>query len=254
MVVVQHQHDLLGHPGQLVDQRGDHRLEGGRLQALQERGDLLGDPRAQRVQGGGDMAPEPRRVVVGVVQRQPGNRSGIVSGPVGQQGGLAEAGRGAHQGQLVLMCLGEPVDQPGAGHEAGTGARDVQLGRQQRIRRGGGGRSWGRCGRLGHRCPPSCPFGADGVRRRLIVELAEDRRLWSSTAAGRSRAVDIAQFLAAVVPVGLAVPADAVEILDAVLRRGQAQHLGGSVCRIGRAAKIPPRTPPSGDAHPRARP
>jgi hypothetical protein len=27
VVVVQHQHDLLGHAGQLVDQRGRHRLD-----------------------------------------------------------------------------------------------------------------------------------------------------------------------------------------------------------------------------------
>ncbi len=34
VVVVQHQHGLLGHPGQLVDEGGDHRLERGGLQTL----------------------------------------------------------------------------------------------------------------------------------------------------------------------------------------------------------------------------
>jgi hypothetical protein len=164
VVVVQHQHDLVGQGGQLVDQGGHHRIEGGGPQATpQQRGDLLGDARADPVERGGGVPPEPRWVVVAGVQRQPGDRPSAAPGPVRQQDGLAEAGRRAHQDQLAAVRLGKPVGQPGAGHKAGTGARDVQLGGQQHIPLGGGGRSWGRGGRLSHRCPqPLCLLGHDG--------------------------------------------------------------------------------------------
>jgi hypothetical protein len=74
-----------------------------------------------------------------------------------------------------------------------------------------------------------------GVRSWLIVRLAEYRRLWSSTAARRAGSRVPHHLLAAGVSDRLAVPADAVEILNAVLRLGQAQILGELVRRIGRA-------------------
>jgi hypothetical protein len=114
VIVVQHQHDRIGHASQLVDQRGRHRLEGSRLLALQQPGDRTGNPWARPVQCGGDVAPEPHWVVVGLVQRQPGHRPLATPGPVGQQGGLAEAGRGADQHQLAGHPLGQPLGQLGA--------------------------------------------------------------------------------------------------------------------------------------------
>jgi hypothetical protein len=154
VVVVQHQHDLLGHPGQLIDQGRHHRLERDGLQAItQQRADLPGDPRAYLIQRGGGMPPEPGRVVVALVQRQPGDRPLAAPGPVGQQGGLAEAGRGAHQGQLDPVRLGEPVGEPRAGHKAATGLGHVQLGGQH-IPLAADGSSWGRRGRLSHRAHP----------------------------------------------------------------------------------------------------
>jgi hypothetical protein len=73
VVVVQDQHDPpLGPLDQLVDQHGQDRLQR-RLAALEQGIDLLTDPGSQLVQGGGDVAPEPRRVTVATVQRQPGH-------------------------------------------------------------------------------------------------------------------------------------------------------------------------------------
>jgi hypothetical protein len=148
VVVVQHQHVRIRPGGQLVDQRGHYRLERPRRR-VQQCGDTLPDPGVHLVQGGGDVAPEPRRVVVAFVQRQPGDRSRAVVGPVGQQGGLAEPGRGAHQGELAGGALGQPLQQPRAGQEPGAGAGRVQLGGQQHVPLGHAGRGHAGHGRAG---------------------------------------------------------------------------------------------------------
>jgi hypothetical protein len=66
VIVVQHQHDLLGQLRQLVDESGHRALQRGRWRSKQ-RGHPLGDPGPDRVQGGGHMAPESRRVVVRLI-------------------------------------------------------------------------------------------------------------------------------------------------------------------------------------------
>jgi hypothetical protein len=99
VVVVQDQQHLARLGGELVDQGRDQPLKRRRGGRAEQRGDLLGDPRARPVQRGDHMPPEPRRVVVAAVQRQPGHRPPAAAGPVGQQAGLAEPRRRAHQQQ-----------------------------------------------------------------------------------------------------------------------------------------------------------
>jgi len=67
VVVVQDQHHLVGLGSQLVDQDRHQPLERRRGRRAEQWGDPLGDPGPHRVQRGEDVAPEPRRVVVGFV-------------------------------------------------------------------------------------------------------------------------------------------------------------------------------------------
>jgi hypothetical protein len=143
VIVVQDQHERFGSLDQLVDQHRQHRLQR-RLGALKQGIDPLTDPGSHPIQGGGDIAPEPRRVAVAAVQRQPGHRLLAAPGPVAQQAGLAEAGRRAHQGEFEGRALGEALQQPWAGQEAGSWAGGVQLGCQQAVPLGR------RRGRLSH--------------------------------------------------------------------------------------------------------
>jgi hypothetical protein len=82
VVVVQHQRQLSGPGDQLVDDGGHHRLQRGRLGPAQQRGEPLADRDPRPVQRGGDVAPEPHRVVVAGVQRHPGDRPPGVARPV----------------------------------------------------------------------------------------------------------------------------------------------------------------------------
>ena len=93
------------------------------------------------------MPPEPRRVVIGRVQRQPRHRPVARPDPVGQQRRLAEPGRGTHQDQPPGQPLIQRLHQPRAGHQPRPRAGHVQLGGQQDILLGRGSRGRGR--RLG---------------------------------------------------------------------------------------------------------
>jgi len=88
------------------------------------------------------MAPEPGRVVIAGIQRQPGRRPLGAPDPFGQQDGLAVAGRRADQDEPLSPGLVEPLRQPRARHQIGPQSGHVQLGGQQDIvlrRRGSGG-------------------------------------------------------------------------------------------------------------------
>jgi hypothetical protein len=140
VVVVQHQRGLLGPGGQLVDDGGHHRLQRGRLGPAQQRGEPLTDRDPRPVQRGGDVAPEPHRVVVAGVQGQPRDRAPGMAGPVAEQAGLAEAGRRTDQRQLPRHPAVEPFQQPGAGEQARPRPRprQVELGGQQEVGLGRG--------------------------------------------------------------------------------------------------------------------
>ena len=84
----------------------------------QQRADPLGDPRAAPGPARPPHAPEPRRVVVASVQRQPRHRPPAIASPVGQHGRLTEPGRGANQHQLSRQPLAERLDQARARHKS----------------------------------------------------------------------------------------------------------------------------------------
>ncbi len=102
VVVVEDQYRLVvvtGLGGKLVDQSGHHALERRRRRRTQQGAQPPGDPWAHPVQRGNGMAPEPTRVVVARVQRQPRGRPTTAPGPVGQQDRLAVPGRGGYHDQ-----------------------------------------------------------------------------------------------------------------------------------------------------------
>jgi hypothetical protein len=150
VVVVQDQHGLLVARGQLVDQRGQQRRAGRaaglRKQGARARPDAGLDP----VQGRDHVAPEAHRVVVVGVQGQPRHRPAAAGSPVGQQCGLAEARRRAHQRQVAPHRHSQALDQVGTRQHVWAAARHADLGGQQLIPRGALGDGWQRGGWLGH--------------------------------------------------------------------------------------------------------
>ena len=152
VVVVQDQHHrvLARLGGQLVDQRRHQPLKRRRRRAGQRAGSLA-DPRPRPVQRGHHMPPEPHRVVIASIQRQPRHRPAARPGPVGQQRRLAEPGRGTHQDQPPGQRLAERPRQPRPRHEPRPRAGHVQLGGQQDILLSRGSRRQGCRLGLSHR-------------------------------------------------------------------------------------------------------
>ena len=148
VVVVEDKQGLL--PGQIVDQRRDQALERSRRWRAEQRSHPFAGPRTGPVQRGYRVAPEPGRVVVPRVQREPGDRVLAVPGPVGEQDRLAVSSRGGGQDEPPRQALIEPRRQPRPWHLAGARPRQVQLGGEQDIRPPGC--HW----RLNHHWPARC--------------------------------------------------------------------------------------------------
>jgi hypothetical protein len=134
--------------GYLVDQGRHQRLERGWRGRPEQRAHPLADPRPHPVQRGHRMPPEPGRIVVASIQRQPGHQMPAAPDPLSQQDRLAVPGRPADQDQPASPALLQPLRQPRARHQIRPHPGHMQLGGQQHIalRRGGLG-----CGRLTHR-------------------------------------------------------------------------------------------------------
>ena len=147
VVVIQDQQGLAvaGLGGQLVDQRRDQALERRRRGRPEQRGHPFADPGAGPVQRGHRVTPEPGRIVVPLIQRQPGSRVGAAPGPVRQQDRLAVPGRGAYQDQPPGQALIQACRQPRPLHQARPRGGHVQLGGEQDIP------LWRRRRRLSHR-------------------------------------------------------------------------------------------------------
>ena len=91
--------------GQLVDQRRHQPLKRWRRRRAQQRADSLPDPRARPVQRGNHVPPQPHRVVVGRVQRQPGHRAVARPGPVRPAGSSCRTRPGRTPGSAAAPAL-----------------------------------------------------------------------------------------------------------------------------------------------------
>ena len=125
VVVVQHEDDLRRHGFDLVEQCGERRLRHrrGRGQQLQRR---VADPGHRRLEGGHQVRPEQRGVVVPAVQGQPGDRRagrGRRAEPFGEQRRLAEAGRRGQDGERRPGRAAQPFGEPTACDRTGPPRR-----------------------------------------------------------------------------------------------------------------------------------
>ena len=197
-------------------------------------------PPAAPVQRGGDMAPEPGRVVVARVQRQPGHRPAAAPGPVGQQGRLAEPGRGADQRQLPLHPLGRAAPAAAAGLQAGRGRGTCSLVASSASRSGRGGGVDGPGSAIGD---PSAPAGSrrcPGARRgacpapRRPSPGTHAQAVEVSTRGEQARGANARRPAGAHVPVPFPLSGDAT---------GPA---GGLASRSGRWRRAPSGVPPAG--------
>ena len=132
VVIVEDKQGLLL-PGQVVDQSRDQPPERRRRGRPEQRRHPFAGPGAGPVQRGHRVAPEPGRIVVPRIQRQPPDRLPAAPGPVGQQDRLAVSRRGADQDQPPGQALIEPRRQPRPRHQVRPRPGQVQLGGQQDI-------------------------------------------------------------------------------------------------------------------------
>ena len=140
MIIIEDQQHLAvsGRSGKVVDQRRHQPIEGRRGGRPKQRGDPRSDPRPCLVQRRDSMAPEPRRIAISAVQRQPADRSATTPGPVSQQSRLAEPSRCAQQHEPTRQSVAEPIEQPRARHETGLRVGRIQLRGKQNISLGRG--------------------------------------------------------------------------------------------------------------------
>ena len=89
--------------------------------------------------GGDKVSPEPRRVIVTFVQRDPGDGPVAASGPLAQQRRLAETSRGGDERQLAGKAQAflkaalpkprvQPFDQAWAWHQLWSDRGDIEFG------------------------------------------------------------------------------------------------------------------------------
>jgi hypothetical protein len=97
--------------GQFVDQRRHQPIGRGLCERAQQRTGQLANPGACLAHRRDRVAPKPRRIVVGSVQRQPGRQPPAAPGPVGQQDSLARPSRGADQDQPSRQPLLQPASR-----------------------------------------------------------------------------------------------------------------------------------------------
>ena len=118
VVVVEHQRDVLGEPGevaeQLVHDQGDRRT------CLQARKGAGAERGLERLESRQKPAPETHRVVVADAERQPGHRQPVtdLARPGRQSRRLPKPGWRGHQRHRVPRHPVEALHQPGARHQA----------------------------------------------------------------------------------------------------------------------------------------
>jgi hypothetical protein len=79
--------------------------------------------------GGREITHEALRVAVTLVESEPRRRDGLPCQPLRCEGRLAEAGRGGHQSDPVLLDgVVEPIEEPASLHELGPAGRPAEFG------------------------------------------------------------------------------------------------------------------------------
>jgi hypothetical protein len=144
VVVVEDQRELVRRGPERVDQGSHDAPARHHPWGTQERDHLLAEAFAGAVKGNDHVPPEPHRVVVVGVQRQPRDALPGASGPVGEQGGLAEARGRAHENHVPGHPRVESLDQAGSVKVVAADFWDVELGGEEVIALTGCRFVWGR--------------------------------------------------------------------------------------------------------------
>ncbi len=136
VVVVEDEDKRVAPVSELVEQQRQRALydrQPGRTQHLERALAQTGSDRPERSD---HVRPEADRVVVGAVERKPGEVRVTARAPLRKQRRLPPAGPGAHDNQPCLTQR-KLLEQPKAGDEFRARPRRVQLGREEnRPRRG----------------------------------------------------------------------------------------------------------------------
>ncbi|MDP9207528.1 MAG: hypothetical protein M3O65_03330 [Actinomycetota bacterium] len=132
VVVVQDQEQRQFHPAQLVEQsRQDHPVQV-RARAAQGGERTCAHARLDRAQRLDHMKPKACGIVIALVQRDPGHLAPAgCRPPLGEQGGLAEAGRSIHEAQLGSQADLQQRLEAGTRQHPGPWRRRRQLGPHQ---------------------------------------------------------------------------------------------------------------------------
>jgi hypothetical protein len=132
--VLEHDHETLVEGGEPVRELVDRSLDraAGPVQALQG---SAPEPVANAVDGRGDVQPEPRRVVVAGVERDPGVRSVAARTPGAHRRRLAVAGGRRDERQPYVVAAVERLQEPWPLDEARRrpGRRELGLGKRRSV-------------------------------------------------------------------------------------------------------------------------
>jgi hypothetical protein len=133
VVVIQHENEAIRQGGELVEEGRQDRFDR-RLRRLQHSCNPGTGICGNRLDRRHEVGEEPRRVVVSLVQRQPGAGVSACGDPFAHQGCLAKSGRRGDEGELAMQSVVQLVEQAGAGDDQRPDRGNVELGDQHGCR------------------------------------------------------------------------------------------------------------------------
>jgi hypothetical protein len=134
VIVVQDEGQGSGDEGDLVEQGRQERLGGGRMGRLKRAQHVRPGRRLNRLQSADQISQQAGRVVIVLVQGNPGHATCAPTvDPFTQQRGLAKAGRGRDQRQLAVQGRVQAPRQARTRYEFRARRGNIELGSQERA-------------------------------------------------------------------------------------------------------------------------
>ena len=130
MIVVEDEQERVREGGDVVEQGNKDRFD------LRWLGGLEGTQRPfpnlwrHCPERGDQVFEEARRVAIGFVEREPGDRTIATGDPFAEQGGFAKARRGGDEGDFVVQAIVETRDESRPGDSPWPGPGDIEFGHQ----------------------------------------------------------------------------------------------------------------------------
>ena len=129
VVVIQDEQKVLRDGGNFVEQGDQNGFDLQRLGGLERSQQPLANSRLDRLQRFYQVRDEPRRIVIPLIQRQPGDRLFATCDPRADQGGFTKAGGGRDEGQPARprKALIQPLDQARAEDNVGPRSGEYKV-------------------------------------------------------------------------------------------------------------------------------